>query len=294
MSQLPRIAVTGVTGFIGGAVARQLAERGIAQRLLVRDPSRAPQVEGGAVLPFSFADRAAAEAALAGAEVLLMVSASESADRLDHHRAFVDAAAAAGVQHIVYTSFVGAARDATFTLVRDHFATEEYIKRSGVDYTFLRDSLYLDFMENLVGADGNISGPAGDGRVGMVARRDVARTAATVLTDPGPHAGVHYDLTGPESLTLAEAAQIIATARGHAISFHNETLEEAYASRASYGAPDWEVAGWVTTYAAIANGDLDKVSDDVARVAGHPPVSLAEFLRDNPASYERLASQPGA
>jgi len=278
MSQLPTIAVTGATGFIGGEVARRLAEQGIEQRLLVRDPSRAPQVEGGVVLPFSFADRAASEAALAGAEVLLMVSASESADRLDQHRTFVDAAAAAGVQHIVYTSFIGAAPNATFTLVRDHFATEEYIKRSGVDYTFLRDSLYLDFMENLVGADGNISGPAGDGRVGMVARRDVARVAATVLTNPGPHSGVHYDLTGPEALTLAEAARIIAKARGQVISFHNETLEEAYASRASYGAPDWQVEAWVSTYTAIAVGELDVVSGDIERITGEPPTSLADHL----------------
>ena len=93
---------------------------------------------------------------------------------------------------------------------------------------------------------------------------------------------------------MAEIAEELSRVAGRPITYQNETLEEAYASRASYGAPDWEVAGWVTTYAAIANGDLDTVSDDVAMVAGHPPVSLAEFLRHNPASYERLASQPGA
>ncbi|HEV3400159.1 MAG TPA: SDR family NAD(P)-dependent oxidoreductase, partial [Actinomycetes bacterium] len=66
-----------------------------------------------------------------------------------------------------------------------------------------------------------------------------------------------------------------------------------YASRAHYGAPDWEVAGWVTTYAAIANGDLDQVSGDVEAVSGHPPTSLAEFLRRNPDSYRRLTEPPG-
>lgn len=282
MSQLPSIAVTGVTGFVGGAVARQLAEQGAKQRLLVRTPSSAPQLEGGVILPFSFADRAASEAALAGTEVVLMVSGSESADRLDQHRTFVDAAVAAGVGHIVYTSFVGAAPDATFTLVRDHYATEEYIKQAGVDYTFLRDNLYLDFMEAMVGADGNISGPAGEGRAGMVARIDVARVAATILTDREAHAGKRYDLTGPEALTLAEAAQTISAARARPIGFRNETIEEAYASRATYGAPDWQVEAWVSTYTAIAAGELDVVTDHVERITGRPPISLAEYVASTP------------
>ncbi|HEV3014571.1 MAG TPA: DUF952 domain-containing protein, partial [Actinomycetota bacterium] len=86
----------------------------------------------------------------------------------------------------------------------------------------------------------------------------------------------------------------LSRAAGRTITYQNETLEEAYASRASYGAPDWEVAGWVTTYVAIANGDLDRVSDDVASLSGHPPMALAEFLRDNPDSYRRLVEGPGA
>ena len=70
--------------------------------------------------------------------------------------------------------------------------------------------------------------------------------------------------------------------------------EEAYASRAHYGAPGWEVAGWVTTYAAIANGDLETVSGDVASLAGHPPMGLTEFLGRNPDSLRRLADGAGA
>ena len=282
MGRLPRIAVTGVTGFVGGTVARRLAEQGIEQRLLARTPSNAPKLERAVVLPFSFADRPAAEAALTGAEVLFMVSASESADRLDQHRNFVEAAAAAGVGHIVYTSFVGAAAASTFTLARHHHLTEEYIKQAGLDYTFLRDNLYLDFMEALVGSDGNISGPADEGRAGMVARADVARVAATILTNPEAHAGKHYDLTGPEALTLAEAAQTISAARDRPIGFRNETIGEAYASRASYGAPDWQVEAWVSTYTAIAAGDMDVLTDHVEQITGRPPISLAEYVASTP------------
>ena len=150
-------------------------------------------------------------------------------------------------------------------------------------YTFLRDNFYLDFMELFAGEQGVIAGPADDGRVGMVARADVARAATAVLLDPEPHAGVTYTLTGPEALTLTEAAERLTAARGRPFRFHNETLEEAYASRASYHAPDWQVEAWVTTYTAIAAGQLDVVTDDVERLTGRRATSLAEHLAGGPA-----------
>ena len=223
-----------------------------------------------------------------------MVSASESADRLDQHRTFVDAAAAAGVGHIVYTSFVGAAPDATFTLVRDHYATEEYIKRRGLSTTPSCGTTSISTSwRRWSASDGNISGPADEGRAGMVARTDVARVAATILTDPEAHAGKQYDLTGPEALTLAEAAQTISAARDRPIGFRNETIEEAYASRASYGAPDWQVEAWVSTYTAIAAGEMDVVTDHVERITGRPPISLAEHLASTPASRRRYGQSMG-
>ena len=278
VTDLPRLAVTGATGHVGGAVARALAERGVEQRLLVRSPERAPRLTGAVVRGCRYGDRDAAAKALSGVSTLFMVSAAESADRLDQHFAFVDAAAAAGVRQVVYTSFVNAAPDATFTLVRDHYATEQRIVNSGMSYTFLRDNFYLDFLELLAGEAGVIAGPADDGRIGMVARADVARAATAVLLDPDPHGGATYTLTGPESLTLTEATEILTAVRGRPFRFHNETLAEAYASRASYQAPDWQVEAWVTTYTAIAAGQLDVVTDDVERLTGRRPTSLAEHL----------------
>src|SRR4051794_7955076 len=96
----PTLAVTGSTGRLGGLVARRLAERGVPQRLLVRRPERAPQLPGATAVRSEYGDGAATAEALAGVHTLFMVSASESADRLDRHRAFVDAAAAAGVRHL--------------------------------------------------------------------------------------------------------------------------------------------------------------------------------------------------
>ena len=107
-------------------------------------------------------------------------SGSETPDRVDKHRAFVGAAAAAGIEHVVYVSFYGAAADATFTLARDHWSTEQHIRASGLRWTFLRDNLYLDFFPAMVGDDGMIRGPAGSGRVAAVAQNDIADVATAI------------------------------------------------------------------------------------------------------------------
>lgn len=282
MSSAPALAVTGSTGRLGGRVADRLAGRGVAQRLVCRDPSRAPRLAGAEAVAASYGDGDAVRAALAGVEVLLLVSASESPDRVQQHLTAVDAAADAGVRHVVYTSFLGAAPDATFTLARDHWATEQRLReaagRTGLTWTFLRDSLYADFLPLMAGDDGVLRGPAGEGRAALVATDDVADAAVAVLLDPAAHAGATYDLTGPQALSFAEMAQVL-TAAGRPTSYVDETLEQAYASRAGYGAPDWQVDAWVSTYTAVAAGELERVSPDVERLTGRPATSLEELLR---------------
>ncbi|MFC0622723.1 SDR family oxidoreductase [Kribbella deserti] len=273
------IGITGATGQIGGRVARLLAAESRTQRLVVRDPARAPELPGAETAQASYGDHHALLNALDGIETLLMVSAAESADRLSLHQATIDAAVAAGVRRIVYTSFLNAAPDSTFTLARDHWHTEQHLRAAGVEFTFLRDSLYLDFLPDMVGEDDTIRGPAGEGRVGAVARADVADVAARVLTSEG-HAGRSYDLTGPEAMTMAEVAALLTQAWGRPIKYHAETLDEAYRSRERYGAPSWEVAGWVTSYAAVASGELATVSGDVEALTGRPPLSLAAYLKN--------------
>jgi NAD(P)H dehydrogenase (quinone) len=227
--------------------------------------------------------------ALDGVTTLLLVSAAEDEDRRSVHRAVVDATIEAGVERVVYTSFLGAAPDATFTFARDHWHTEQHLRASGARFTFLRDNLYLDYLPFMADKHGVIRGPAGDGRVGAVARDDIGEVAAAVLLEQGDrHDGRTYDLTGPAAFTLQQAAEELSRASGRAVTYHAETLDEAYASRAGYGAPHWEVTGWVTTYAAIAAGELDLVSDAVATVAARPPMDLAEFLRRNPDTYRHL------
>ena len=272
------LAVTGSTGRVGGLVAARLSSAGASMRLLVRSPERAPHMPGAVAVQSVYGDGERSVTALRGTRVLLMVSAAESATRLDEHRAFVDAAAAAGVGHVVYTSFVDASPRSTFTLGRDHALTEDHIRASGMVFTFLRDSLYANFLPRMVGEDGALRGPAGNGRVAAVAQEDVAEGAATVLLHPQAHVNATYDLTGPSAFTLAEAAATLSRLTGREVRYVDESLEEAYASRASYGAPRWQVDAWVSTYTAIAAGELERVSDDIPMLLGRPALSLEDVL----------------
>lgn len=273
------IAVTGATGALGGRVAHLLGPA--VSRLVVRDPSRAPRIDGDPeVRVAAYADGPAMRAALEGVETLLLVSAAEAPDRLEQHRTAVRAAAEAGVRHIVYTSFDGAAPDADFTLGRDHWHTEQAIRASGTSWTFLSDSFYLDFFPLFAGDDGVIAGPAGEGRVAAVARADVAEAAAAVLRDPGSHREATYALTGPEAISFPEAAARMSAALGRPFSFVDQSLAEAYASRRALTDEQWQLDAWVSTYTAIGSGDLARTTGDVQRLTGRAPRTLEDALAD--------------
>jgi uncharacterized protein YbjT (DUF2867 family) len=275
------IAVTGSTGALGGRVAARLAPAGVRQRLVVRDPARAPDLPNVEIVQATYDDAAALRDAFAGADAVFLVSAAEHPDRVRQHLTAVDAVAAAGVERVVYTSFLRASPDATFTLARHHWATEERLQEHDLAYTALRDSMYLDFLPFMAGAEGVIRGPADDGRVAMVARDDIADVAVAVLLGDG-HERTTYDITGAALHTMAEYAAELAEVSGREVTFEDETIEQAWQSRASYGAPDWEVEGWITSYTSIASGELAVVSDTVARLAGHPPTTLRQLAERDP------------
>ncbi len=270
------LAVTGSTGALGGRVARALADLGTEQRLIVRSAERAPKLVGAEVRenPGGYADPDGFREALDGVSTLFLVSAQ--------HRSAVAAAKAAGVERIVYTSFLGAAADSTFLLGRDHWATEEAIRGSGLAFTFLRDSFYMDFIPYFAGPERTFRGPAGNGRLSPVSRDDVAAVAVQVLAAPGAHDGQTYALTGPELFTLTEAAAKLGAYTGETYSYVEETNEEAWESRRPSGAEDWMIEGWISTYVAIAEGALDTLSGDVEAVTGRPPLSLEQTLEAHP------------
>jgi NAD(P)H dehydrogenase (quinone) len=276
-----RLVVTGASGKVGGEVARILhGAPGIELRLVGRRIERLPELAGVERAAASFADADACRAAFDGADALLLVSAGEADDRLDQHRTAIEAASRAGVGHVVYTSFLGASPTAAFTLARDHGATEEMLRGSGMDWTFLRDSFYADVLLDFAGTERVIRGPGGAGRCAFVARRDVAEVAARILRDPAQYAGRALDLTGPVAVSLAEAARALTRATGEEYEYVDETMAEARASRAPYGAPDWQVEAWISTYTAIRDGELDLVSGDVQEVLGRAPRGVEETVAD--------------
>lgn len=313
------LAVTGATGEVGGRVAARLSRLGLAQRLIVRDPARAPRLRGAEIVhASSYGDAAAMERALEGVERLFLVSARDrfgvahiSAknrttpppyDRLQQQLAAVDAAAAAGVNRIVYLSVIHAAPDATFILARDHFYTEEHIRSSGMEFTFLRAGLYMDNVPQCVSADGVIRAPAGDGRAAWITRDDIADAAVAVLIGTG-HERHSYDLTGPEALTMSETADRLSAAVKRKIVYQAQKAEEARSTRSTSrlekyeaerrmltgrGLDDYEVEVFVTHFLQIAMGDLAAVSDAVPELTGHPAQSLSEYLEQHPESYRHL------
>ena len=275
------IAVTGSTGALGGRVAARLAAAGVRQRLVVREPARAPDLPNVEIAQATYDDPDALRDAFAGTDAVFLVSAAEHPERVRQHLTAVDAVAAAAVERVVYTPFLRASPDATFTFARLHWATEERLREHDLAYTALRDSMYLDFLPFMAGAEGVIRGPADDGRVAMVARDDIADVAVAVLLGDG-HERVTYDITGAALHTMAEYAAELAEVSGREVTFEDETIEQAWQSRSSYGAPDWEVEGWITSYTSIASGELAVVSDTVQHLAGHPPTTLRQLVERDP------------
>jgi NAD(P)H dehydrogenase (quinone) len=313
------LAVTGASGEIGRKVATRLAALGVPQRLIVRDSTRAPSLPGTEVVEASsYGNATAMLQALTGVQTLFLVSARDrfgvahaSArnhtapppyNRLQQHYTAIDAAAAAGVRHIVYLSVVKAAPHATFILARDHYHTEQHIRASGMLFTFLRTGLYTDNVPQCVSSDGVIRAPAGTGRAAWVTRDDIADVAVAVLTGTG-HARHTYDVTGPEAITMAKTAEILSAAVGQKIIYQAQTPQEARAHRTTsrlekfnaerlmltgQGLDDYEVEVFVTHFLQIAAGDLADVSTTVPELTGHPAQSLEQYLRQHPESCQHL------
>ena len=274
------IGITGVTGKLGSYVADLVDQQGIASIHLARSPERAKVYASAEIRKMVYANTPEVVEALKGIDVLLMVSARENPERIEEHKSFLDAAKLAGVQHIVYTSFYGAHEKATFTLSRDHAQTEAYIKELGFTYTFLRDNFYLDFLLDIALENGEIRGPAGSGKVSAVARKDTSSVAAEILLHAKKWENQTLNLTGPENLSMEEIVVLLSKETGNAITYVDESVEEAYESRKKWPAQTWEYDAWVSTYTVIKAGEQAGVSTDVEKVLGRPAMSLIDVLKE--------------
>ena len=275
---MPKIAVTGVTGNLGGMVSGLCKKNGIEVRNLARNVEKAEKLGFSNVFKSSYDKSEDTVKSLKGIEVLFMVSGSENPNRVQQHKDFIDAAKIAEVSHIIYLSFYNASKNSIFTLGRDHYATEEYIKENGFKYTFLRDNFYVDFFVDLCREYGEIKGPAGNGKVYAVVRSDVSEVVAKILENPGKCENQTLNMTGPEELSMDEIVKTVSKYFGKEIKYIEETVEEAYESRKIWKAEQWEYDSWVSTYTAIAENEQSGISNDIEKVLGRKATSLVEYL----------------
>ncbi|MFI5915543.1 SDR family oxidoreductase [Dactylosporangium sp. NPDC051541] len=269
------ITVTGATGHLGQLILRELQGQDV--RAVARRPEAISGVEarlGDYDRPETLVD------AFAGTDTLVFVSASEAGKRTAQHRAVVDAAVEAKVGRIVYTSITLADTN-SIPLAPEHKATEEFIKASGIPYTFLRNNWYFEnYTGNLAGTleHGAVLGAAGDGRIAAATRADYAAAAAVVATTAG-HDGKAYELGGDRAITLSELAAAIAERFGKPVVYRNLPVDDYAAALESFGVPAGFARVLAEVDATIEHGSLDVVTGDLSRLIGRPTTTLAEFLQ---------------
>ncbi|MEV7775366.1 SDR family oxidoreductase [Kitasatospora sp. NPDC086791] len=273
--------VTGATGQLGRLVVEGLLARVPASEVAVavRSAEKAADLAalGVAVRVVDYDEPGTLAGAFAAGDRVLLISGSEVGRRIPQHRAVVDAARAAGVALLAYTSAPGAA---TFRLADEHRATEELILASGLPYAFLRNGWYTEnYLGDAAGtvARGVVLGSAGDGRIASAPRRDYADAAVAVLL--GGEAGAVHELSGDAAWSLPELAAELAKASGKPVEHRDVAPAEHLAALVGAGLPEGFAEVLVDVDAGIARGELAGTPGDLARLIGRPTVPLAESVR---------------
>jgi NAD(P)H dehydrogenase (quinone) len=290
----PKLLVSGAAGHLGQRVVAHLLEsQNVSPGDLIagtRNPEKLADLasKGVAVRRLDFEDASSLTQALAGADRMLLIS-TDAIDRpgrrLTQHRAAVQAAAAAGLQRIVYTSMPHP-ESSLVTFAPDHCGTEEAIVSSGLGWTILRMNWYMEGLLMSLPtaiATGEWHTAAGDGRVGYVAREDCARAAAAALVST---AGGNQclDVTGLKAFSAVEVIKVAAGLAHKFLDVVQESGETRRQALAAPGLPEGIVALIVSIEASIRAGKLDVVSDTVTRLTGMPAKTLEQFLAEHRAA----------
>jgi NAD(P)H dehydrogenase (quinone) len=279
------IAITGASGGLGRRVAELVLEQADPTQvlLLTRTPDRLKDLarRGARVEKASFKNPTGLKQVLVGVERLLLISTDAIGGRVDHHRQAIAAARHAGVWHVAYTSVAQPSSDNPSLIAGEHAQTEQALRESGMDWTFLRNNLYAEGLIPAVqqaAESGLWVTNAGEGRTAYVSREDCARAAAAVLLTDG-HEREVYDITGPEALTQAEIAAIAAEHAGVPIEVILQDDAEYAVDLEAAGMPAPVVELIVSFGEAVRRGFLSKVSTDVQALTGQPPRSVREVLQ---------------
>ncbi|MEO8224407.1 MAG: SDR family oxidoreductase [Gammaproteobacteria bacterium] len=281
------ILLTGVTGKIGGETAKQLVEKGIRLRALVRDAAKAAELAAAGVelVVGDIADAGAVKAALTGAEkALLLLPNGEHQETLE--KQFTDLCVAARVKHLVKMSSMEAVATARTPIPRAHWAVEEYIRACGLPWSIVKPNF---FMQNLLGSarsikeQGRFSLPMGEGTTGMADARDIGAVCAAVLTGKG-HAGKSYEITGPEVLTFHDVAARFTEVLGKKVEYAPMPMAQFRARMTTVLKP-WHLNAVCELFQEIADIGLDHTTDTFRKLLGRDPISLRQFIVDHVAVF---------
>lgn len=281
------IALTGASGHLGQLTLTHLLKKTTANQLvaIVRDPAKLDvyRHSGMAIRTADYDDMAALEAALDGVDTLLQVSSSTSGPAATlQERNVVQAAAAAGVRKIVYTSTLFAGPDALFLAGQTCGATEQAIKDHGLAYTFFRNSMYMETIPLFLGSalqDGQLYYPGGEGKISFVCREDIAEALAVVLTEAGQHDGAYYRITGVEAVSFGELARLLNTVKGLDAVYHDLPEADFAAMLAQAGLPQGEIDFTMSMAASIRDGEFATVDGQLERLLGRKPKGVGAYIR---------------
>lgn len=284
------ILITGATGQFGKLTIDFLLQKGVQPSeilALVRTEAAGNsfQERGIGIRVADYNDKDSLLRAFQGVTKLLFVSSSDLANRLQQHKNVVEAAAEIGVGHVVYTSFQRKNNSETSPLwqvAESHLATENWIKASGLNYTILKNNLYLDFVPGFIGEKvletGVIYVPAGTGKLSAVLRSDMAEAAAVLLKSDAPTAK-EFDFSNATAVSYEEIAAELAQLSGKSINYVSPSVEEYQTTLSGYGVPAEVVSIFAAFADAQAQGELDTVSNDLSNILGRKPVSILDFVR---------------
>lgn len=279
------LLITGATGSVGTQLVNTLVNMNVSFRALVRNNDQGdlmahlPQTE---IAVGDLSDSDSLVQALKGIEkAFLLTNSSEQAEKLQLN--FVNAAYKAGVKHIVKLSQLAANENSPVRFLRYHAVVENRIKELGMNYTFLRPNL---FMQGLIAFghsikyEGKFYGSLGNAAVSAVDIRDIAEVAAKVLTENG-HENKIYNITGEESLTHFQMAEILSRILKTEISYVDLNSEQMHGALTVAGFPEWQIGGLIEDYAHYARGEASEISNTVSNITGKPAIGFEQFVHDH-------------
>lgn len=302
-----KLIISGASGDLGRKVTALVAEQRKSSDLilLTRNPSSLADeaARGASVRQADFSDPATLAKAMQGGDVLLLISTLSIGKRPQQHANAINAAKAAGVKHVIYTSSGGVQPQTPSLSGQEHYATEQILQKSGLTFTILRNSWYADVTPMLLMpaglATGSLVASTGDGLVAPVAKSDCARVAAAVLLAPEKHANAIYEITGPELLTFADLTRLCSEAAGKPIAYVNVSHDEKLAIFDSMGVKrDYEEGMMNETTNAWASNEMISYemaikqqyfsicSRHVELITGRPALTMREVI----AAYANAAA----